>query len=185
MPHNYGLNFAEVVSRAGCSRKQLLGTLDASLLLLRTQLSEEIVMDKDLNTSWWSLRVAYGVLPIVTGLDKFLNLLTDWKQYLSPVAQRILPFSPSTFMHLIGIIEIVAGIVVLTRYTRYAAYVVSVWLLCIALNLLIMGRYLDVAARDVIMAVGAFVLAHLTEAREYASSAAKATDLRRPAQASA
>lgn len=140
-------------------------------------------MDKDLNTSWWSLRIAYGVLPIVTGLDKFFNLLTDWKQYLSPVAQRILPFSPSTFMHLIGIIEIVAGIVVLTRYTKYGAYLVSVWLLCVALNLLMMGR-LDIAARDVMMAVGAFVLAHLTEAREYASSAAKATDLRRPAQAS-
>jgi uncharacterized membrane protein YphA (DoxX/SURF4 family) len=126
-------------------------------------------MDERLNSSWWALRLAYGLVPIVAGLDKFTNLLTRWTDYLSPLATRILPFAPSTFMHIVGVIEIAAGILVLTRYTRYGAYVVAAWLLLIALNLLTTGQYFDVAVRDVVMAVGAFVLARLSEVRADAS----------------
>ena len=123
-------------------------------------------MNDNLKTSWWSLRIVYGFVPIVAGLDKFLNLLTDWKQYLSPLVLRASPISASNLMHVVGVIEIAAGIAVLTRQTKYAAYVVSAWLVLIALNLLTTGKYFDVAARDVAMAVGAFVLGHLSEARE-------------------
>lgn len=118
-----------------------------------------------LNTSWWSLRVVYGVIPIVAGLDKFFNLLTDWQQYLGPLL-RFGPVAPQTLMHVVGVIEIAAGIAVLTRLTRYASYVVSLWLVLIALNLVSSGRFLDVAARDVALAVGAFVLGRLSELRE-------------------
>lgn len=126
------------------------------------------MQNKNLNISWWALRIAFGAVPILAGLDKFTNLLTDWRAYLSPVVERFLPFSGWTFMHLVGIIEVVVGIVVLTKWTRYGAYVACVWLLCIALNLLTMGKYFDIAARDVVMAVGAFTLAKLTELRETA-----------------
>ena len=130
-----------------------------------------LLMEKNLNTSWWSLRLVYGVIPVVAGLDKFFNLLTDWQQYLGPLLRNG-PLSPATLMHIVGVIEIAAGIAVLTRATKYAAYVVSVWLVCIALNLLTSGKYLDVAARDVAMAAGAFVLARLSEARQSAASPA-------------
>ena len=123
------------------------------------------MLDDRLNSSWWALRLTYGLVAIVGGLDKFTNLLTHWTDYLSPLATRILPLAPATFMHLVGVIEIAAGILVLTRYTRYAAYVVSVWLLLIACNLLTTGHYFDVAVRDVVMAVGAFVLARLSEVK--------------------
>lgn len=123
------------------------------------------MLDERLNSSWWALRLAYGLVPIVAGLDKFTNLLTNWTDYLSPLATRVVPIAPATFMHIAGVVEIIAGIAVLTRYTRYAAYVVAAWLLLIALNLLTTGHYFDVAVRDVVMAVGAFVLARLSEVR--------------------
>jgi uncharacterized membrane protein YphA (DoxX/SURF4 family) len=124
------------------------------------------MLNEKLDKSWWTLRLVYGLVPIVAGLDKFTNLLTDWTQYLSPLVVRALPFSPQAFMGIVGVIEIAAGILVLTRMTRVAAYVVSAWLVAIAVNLLTTGRYFDVAVRDLVMAVGAFVLAQLTEARE-------------------
>jgi uncharacterized membrane protein YphA (DoxX/SURF4 family) len=124
------------------------------------------MLDQSLNKPWWALRLAYGLVPIIAGLDKFTNLLVDWRQYLNPVAERILPFSGATFMRLAGVIEIVVGILVLTRITRIAAYILSAWLLAIALNLITSGRYLDVAVRDVVMAIGAFVFARMTAVRE-------------------
>ncbi|HEX8441625.1 DoxX family membrane protein, partial [Archangium sp.] len=73
-------------------------------------------MDSRLNQSWWALKLAYGVVPIVAGLDKFFNLLTNWEQYLSPLVARVIP--ASTFMHAVGIIEIAAGLLVLSKLTR-------------------------------------------------------------------
>jgi uncharacterized membrane protein YphA (DoxX/SURF4 family) len=124
------------------------------------------MLNEKLDKQWWTLRLVYGLVPIVAGLDKFTNLLTDWTQYLSPLMVRALPFSPHTFMCIVGVIEIAAGILVLTRVTRIGAYVVSAWLAAIALNLLTTGHYFDVAVRDLVMAVGAFVLAKMTEVRE-------------------
>ena len=122
------------------------------------------MLDSRLNSSWWALRLSYGLVPIVAGLDKFTNLLTRWTDYLSPVLPRF-GLEPSTFMHLVGVVEILAGIFVLTRFTRYAAYVVGAWLLLIALNLLTTGHYFDIAVRDVVMAVGAYVLARMSEVK--------------------
>ena len=125
--------------------------------------------DPRVTTSWWTLRLVYGLIPIVAGADKLTNLLTDWTQYLSPFMRGLLPFAPETFMHIVGVIEIAAGVLVLTRLTRIGAYVVSAWLVGIALALLTGGKCLDVAARDVAMAAGAFVLARLSEVRGTAS----------------
>ena len=118
---------------------------------------------KQVETAWWTLRLVYGLVPIVAGADKFTNLLVDWKQYASPLLGG-LPISASTLMMIVGVIEIAAGVVVLSRWTRLGAYVVSAWLVGIALNLLTTGKYFDVAVRDLVMAAGAFTLAKLTEA---------------------
>lgn len=122
-------------------------------------------MQKQLDTPFTMLKLTYGLVPVVAGLDKFTNLLVDWKQYLSPVAANALPVSPATFMMIVGVIEIFAGLLVLGR-TRIGAYVVGAWLAGIALNLITTGHYLDVAVRDLVMSVGAFALAKLAEARE-------------------
>jgi len=123
------------------------------------------MLDARLNSSFWALRLTYGLVPVVAGLDKFTNLLTHWADYLSPLLPRVLGMSPSTFMHVVGVVEIAAGLLVLSRLTRYGAYLVAAWLLLIALNLLTLGHFLDVAVRDVVMAVGALVLARLSEVK--------------------
>jgi uncharacterized membrane protein YphA (DoxX/SURF4 family) len=123
------------------------------------------MLDEHLDKARQALRLSYGVVPIVAGLDKFTNLLTDWTQYLSPLAEQVLPFSGQTFMYVVGIIEIIAGAAVLSRYTRIGAYVVSAWLVAIAVNLVSTGLYLDIAVRDLVMSAGAFALAKMSEAR--------------------
>lgn len=112
------------------------------------------------------LKFTYGLVPIVAGLDKFTNLLTDWDKYLNPSIAQMLPFSPHTFMMIVGVIEIVAGLIVLAR-PAIGAYIVMAWLICIALQLIIGKGYYDVAVRDLVMAIGAFSLAQLarTEGR--------------------
>jgi hypothetical protein len=107
------------------------------------------------------LKFTYGLVPIVAGADKFTNLLTDWSHYLSPTLKGMLPFSDHVFMMIVGVIEIVAGVLVFLNPQK-GAYLVSTWLVLIALSLLVGGNYLDVAVRDLVMAIGAFSLAKLS-----------------------
>jgi hypothetical protein len=60
-------------------------------------------------------------------------------------------------MSIVGVIEIIAGIVVLMK-PRIGSLVVGCWLVAIAINLLLTGQYFDVAVRDIVMAIGAFSL---------------------------
>ncbi|MCS3802258.1 hypothetical protein [Niastella sp. OAS944] len=106
------------------------------------------------------MKLTYGLVPIVAGLDKFTNLLTDWEKYLNPTIAKMLPFSPHTFMLIVGVIEVIAGLIVLFR-PAFGAYIVSAWLALIGLSLLANGGYLDVAVRDLVMAIGAYSLAQL------------------------
>jgi uncharacterized membrane protein YphA (DoxX/SURF4 family) len=106
------------------------------------------------------LRWTFGLVPIVAGADKFMHLLTDWDKYLAPAIANILPMSPHSFMNIVGIIEIVAGILVLIK-PKIGSVVVGLWLIGIAINLLLTGQYYDVAVRDVVMAISAFSLSML------------------------
>jgi uncharacterized membrane protein YphA (DoxX/SURF4 family) len=127
------------------------------------------MQDHRTETAYWALRLTFGVVPIVAGLDKFTNLLADWQGYLSPLAVRLLPVSPHAFMLAVGIIEIAVGVGVLAGRARVFGWVASAWLLAIAVNLLTTGRFLDVAARDVALAVSAFALAQLAQVHEPAA----------------
>jgi uncharacterized membrane protein len=100
------------------------------------------------------------VAPILAGADKFFHLLCDWDKYLAPQVANMLPFSGHTFMLIVGVIEIAAGIGVMLA-PRIFAYVVSAWLVGIILNLLIAGAYFDVALRDLGLALGALALGRL------------------------
>ena len=114
-----------------------------------------------INVLWNILRLTFCAVPIIAGLDKFTNLLVQWDKYLNHGMLSILPFPPHTFMIIVGIIEIAAGIIVL-RYTKTGSYIVMVWLISIAL-VLISGGMLDIAVRDLVMAVAAYVLAQMTD----------------------
>ncbi len=117
--------------------------------------------NQTLRSVWNLMRYTYAILPIVAGLDKFTDILTNWDKYLNPGMASMIPFSPHTFMIVVGIIEIVAGIIVLAK-PLIGGYIVSAWLLLIALTLLAGGNYLDVAVRDIVMAIGAFSMAKLS-----------------------
>jgi uncharacterized membrane protein YphA (DoxX/SURF4 family) len=106
------------------------------------------------------LRIAFTVAPILFGLDKFFNVMVDWEQYLAPWINDIVPGSAATAMHLVGVIEIVAGIVVLLK-PRYGAYLVAAWLGGIIVNLLTYSGYYDIALRDFGLMLGALTLARL------------------------
>jgi hypothetical protein len=103
----------------------------------------------------------YGLLAMAAGADKFMHLLTNWNKYLAPVVDRILPFSTDTFMGIVGVIEIAAGILVFAK-PRIGSIVVCLWLAGIAINLFLTGQYFDVAVRDIVMSIGAFCLFQLT-----------------------
>ncbi len=105
------------------------------------------------------LHIGFTVAPILFGLDKFLNLMVDWTQYLAPLFANIIP--ANVFMPLVGVVEIIAGILVFLR-PRIGAYVVAAWLLGIILNLLILPGYFDVALRDFGLFLGALALARLS-----------------------
>jgi uncharacterized membrane protein YphA (DoxX/SURF4 family) len=126
-------------------------------------------------------RFALGLMAFLAGLDKFFNLLTNWEQYVSPLAQRMLPLSPTSLMHVVGVVEMVVGLAILTKATRLGAYVAAAWLVCVSIALLTTGQYFDIVVRDLELAVAAFVLAKLTEIRE--SSAVKSENVERQMRA--
>ncbi len=122
-------------------------------------------MDNGSHQAFQILRLGFTVAPIIAGLDKFLQLLTNWDKYLAPAVPATLGIAPHTFMMLVGVIEIVAGLLVAVK-PRFGGYLVSAWLVGIIVNLLLVGGYLDVALRDLGLAIGAFALARLAEADE-------------------
>lgn len=116
-------------------------------------------------SAYWALKVGLGATAFLAGADKFTNRMVEWERYLSPAAERRLPISGRNFMRLVGVIEMGVGALILGRQTRLGSYIASAWLLGIAANLVTEQDYYDIAARDVNMAVGAYTLARLAEAR--------------------
>src|SRR5438045_7035534 len=107
-----------------------------------------MLVSKELNSAYWSLRIAFGLGPLLAGLDKFTNILVNWEKYLNPEIQRMLPIGASTFMHLVGGVEIIVGLAVLFGASRTFGYIAMLWLWAIAANLISTGTYYDIAVRD-------------------------------------
>jgi len=118
--------------------------------------------DKIQKQVFLTLQYTFVVVPIVAGMDKFANVLTNWEQYLNPSLAGYLPVSPSVFMMIVGVIEIIAGVIVLAK-PYIGGIIVSIWLLAIALNLLIGFNFADVAVRDLVMAITALSMARLSK----------------------
>ena len=124
-------------------------------------------LDPRLNAAWWALRIGLGAGPIIAGIDKYFNVLANWEMYLSPIATRVLPLKDTTFMHAVGVVEIIAGIIVFSRWTKIGSYIVGAWLIAIAINLVSTGIFYDLAMRDMEIAIGVFALSQLSAAREH------------------
>jgi hypothetical protein len=110
------------------------------------------------------LRIAFTVAPILFGLDKFAGILTDdWTRYLSSEFNSLIPGSAADAMHMIGVVEVVAGLVVAVT-PRFGGYLVAAWLGGIILNLLLVGGYGDIALRDFGLLLSALTLTRLASA---------------------
>ncbi|MGZ4813857.1 MAG: DoxX family protein [Terriglobales bacterium] len=109
------------------------------------------------------LRFTLGATAVAAGADKFFDMLTDWEQYLNPAFAEAVGLTPSQFMKIVGMIEIAAGATVLSGRTRFGGWLMSAWLLGITANLISQREFLDIAVRDVNMAVAAYVLARLSK----------------------
>src|SRR4051812_12839430 len=116
------------------------------------------------------LRAGFTVLPIVFGLDKFTNVLTDWSKYLAPQIDSIVPGTAHQAMLAVGVVEIVAGLVVAVL-PRFGGPLVAVWLAGIIVNLLLIGGYGDIALRDFGLLVAALGLSRLAWAFHQARAA--------------
>ena len=110
--------------------------------------------------AYFLLRTVFTVAPILFGLDKFAQLLSDWDFYLAPWINDLVPGSAHDAMMLVGVVEVAAGVLVALR-PRIGAYVVALWLAGIIVNLVTLGDYYDVALRDFGLMVGALALARL------------------------
>jgi uncharacterized membrane protein YphA (DoxX/SURF4 family) len=126
--------------------------------------------------AFWILRIGFAVAPILFGLDKFLGfMIDDWTKYLASEFDSLIPGTAQDAMHIVGVVEIVAGILVAVR-PRIGGYVVAVWLSCIVANLAIQLTFWDIALRDFGLALGALALARLATA--YERSGREASDAR-------
>ena len=122
-------------------------------------------MDSRLNRVYWTLRIGLGLAAFLAGLDKFFDILANWEAYLTPALTKLLPVSGVVFMRVVGLIEMTAGLIILSGLTRIGGYVLMAWLIAIALQLVIGGSYFDLAVRDVVMSLTAFTLAQVSEVR--------------------
>ena len=110
--------------------------------------------------AFWLLRIGFTVAPILFGLDKFFHVLVNWDLYLAPQVSDLFNARAHTLMYVVGVIEIVAGLVVLVR-PRFGAYLVAAWLAGIVFNLLLMADFYDVALHDFGLLLAALSLARL------------------------
>jgi len=110
--------------------------------------------------AFFLLRIGFTAAPLLFGLDKFFNLMTDWPKYLAPWVNEIVPGSGQQLMYVVGAVEIVAGLAVALK-PRYGGYLVAAWLAGIVINLLSYSGWYDVALRDFGLLLAALTLARL------------------------
>lgn len=108
------------------------------------------------------LHWGFVAAPVLAGLDKFLGLLANWDVYLAPAFAKLSPFGVHGTMQVVGVVEVVAGVLVAIK-PRVGAYVVAAWLVGIMLNLLLLGHFYDVALRDLGLCLAALALGRLSQ----------------------
>lgn len=119
------------------------------------------------HASWFMLKITYGIACLIVGADKFFNMIAQWSQYVNPKIPLILHVSMQHLLYAVGVVEIAVGLLLLSKCcTRWGAGILTIWLLVIVVNLLTLGTYYDIALRDILMAVAAWVLMQLSGVEE-------------------
>lgn len=137
-------------------------------ILLNTSATPTPYTDRQQNSAYQAyvlLQYAFVLVPLIAGLDKFSNILVNWSAYLATPFHSVLGITANTFMYGIGVIEIILAVGVALR-PRLFGNIVGVYMIAIIFNLLIQGMYFDIALHDIGLAMGAFALSRLAQARE-------------------
>jgi uncharacterized membrane protein YphA (DoxX/SURF4 family) len=137
----------------------LATTITSSAGRTRGRIAEQLRTDPAFQ-AFALLRIGFTVAPIAFGIDKFANVLVNWEKYLAPWIHNLSPLSATNTMHVVGVIEVIAGLAVAIK-PRYGAYIVAAWLGGIVINLLSYSGYYDIALRDFGLMLGALTLARL------------------------
>ncbi|HSC25009.1 MAG TPA: hypothetical protein VLB80_02205 [Candidatus Babeliales bacterium] len=126
-----------------------------------------MVNENKLNMIWTVSKYVYGLVPILIGVDKFFFLIVNWNIYVSSFAASIIPIT--YLVPAVGIIEIIAGLLILTKLPRYGAYIVAAWIMVIIINLWMIPNMYDIILRDIAIAFGYIMFGQLTELKETAN----------------
>jgi hypothetical protein len=121
------------------------------------------------DAAWQAYQIlhwGFVALPTITGIDKFTHLLTNWDQYLAHRIEALLPMSGHAFMLLVGVVEILAGLLVAIR-PRIGAWVVAAWVAGIIVDLLLFSGFYDIALRDFGLLLAAIALARLSSVYDH------------------
>jgi hypothetical protein len=127
-----------------------------------------MINDAKFNSLWTISKYIYGLVPILIGLDKFTFFIVNWNIYVSPFAVSLLP--TIYLVPIVGLIEIAAGLLILTKWPRFGAYLVAAWIGVVIINLFMIGGLYDIILRDVAIAFGYIVFGLLTELKETSRS---------------
>jgi hypothetical protein len=138
-----------------------MSTVEQSRSTISTAKPTAAISASPTRQAYLILFAGFTLLPILAGLDKFFHLLVNWDMYFAPLATRVLPVSAHSFMLMVGVIEIAAGLLVFIR-PQIGAYVVALWLWGIIVNLLLIPGFYDIALRDFGLSIGALALARLS-----------------------
>ncbi len=139
-----------------------MSTSHAGVMAHAAGIDRSVATSEPAYQAYQILRFGFTVAPIIAGIDKFVHLLVNWDQYLPAFVNRTLGGHGHEFMYIVGVIEVVAGIGVFFK-PKIFAYVVSLWLVLIIVNLLMIPGYFDVALRDLGLALGALALGRLSQ----------------------
>jgi hypothetical protein len=107
------------------------------------------------------LHVAFTLAPIIAGIDKFFNALTEWPQYASHAFASVFGGNTAFMMHVVGVVEIIAGLIVAAN-PKWGSRIVALWLAGIIVNLLLLPGYFDIALRDFGLFLSAIALSRLS-----------------------
>jgi hypothetical protein len=127
-----------------------------------------IIDERKFNILLDALKYIYGLVPIVIGLDKFFFYIVDWNIYVGPLVNYLPNILALKIIPIVGVVEIIAGIIILSKYTRFGAYLVAAWIGIVIINLLTIGGMYDIALRDVAILVGYAAFGYLVQLKETA-----------------
>ncbi|HEY9730843.1 MAG TPA: hypothetical protein V6C89_02960 [Drouetiella sp.] len=99
-------------------------------------------------------------VPLIAGIDKYFNFITDWEQYISPVFRPFLPVSSKTAMRCAGIGEVAIGVITIKK-PRVGSTLFSGLMLGIIINLFTMPKQKHIASLDLCMGLFALCFALL------------------------